>query len=100
MIDACVNASISPGEIGFDSLVDTGGCSNSQVRSFDALATRTGVDADKLADAILVLESGKTLSPDQGALLRETVAKLEPTPTAPPATLGLMAKHLELIKNF
>lgn len=73
---------------------------SAQVRSFDALATRTGVDADKLADAILVLESGKTLSPDQGALLRETVAKLEPTPTTPPATLGLMAKHLELIKNF
>jgi HK97 family phage prohead protease len=73
---------------------------SAQVRSFDALATRTGVDADRLADAILVLESGQTLSPDQGALLRETVAKLEPTPIAPPATLGLMAKHLELIKNF
>lgn len=73
---------------------------SAQVRSFDALATRTGVDADRLADAILVLESGQTLSPDQGALLRETVAKLEPTPTEPPATLGLMAKHLELIKNF
>jgi len=73
---------------------------SAQVRSFDALATRTGVDADRLADAILVLESGKTLSSDQGALLRETVAKLEPTPTEPPATLGLMAKHLELIKNF
>jgi HK97 family phage prohead protease len=73
---------------------------SAQVRSFDALATRTGVDADRLADAILVLESGQTLSPDQGALLRETVAKLEPTPTAPPASLGLMAKHLELIKNF
>jgi HK97 family phage prohead protease len=73
---------------------------SAQVRSFDALATRTGVDADRLADAILVLESGQTLSPDQGALLRETVAKLEPIPTEPPATLGLMAKHLELIKNF
>jgi HK97 family phage prohead protease len=73
---------------------------SAQVRSFDALATRTGVDADKLADAILVLESGKSLSPDQGALLRETVAKLEPQPEVPPATLGLMAKHLELIKNF
>jgi hypothetical protein len=73
---------------------------SAQVRSFDALATRTGVDADRLADAILVLESGQTLSPDQGALLRETVAKLEPTPTASPATVGLMAKHLELIKNF
>lgn len=73
---------------------------SAQVRSFDALATRTGVDADRLADAILVLESGQTLSADQGALLRETVAKLEPTPTASPATVGLMAKHLELIKNF
>lgn len=73
---------------------------SAQVRSFDALATRTGVDADKLANAILVLESGQSLSPDQGALLRETIAKLEPQPEVPPATLGLMSKHLELIKNF
>ena len=70
------------------------------VRSLDALATRTGVDADQLASAILALESGQTLAPDHAALLRETVAKLEPTPQSAPASVGVLAKHLELLKNF
>ena len=73
---------------------------SASVRSFDALATRTGVDADQLASAILALESGQTLAPDHAALLRETVAKLEPQPQAAPASVGVLAKHLELLKNF
>ena len=73
---------------------------SASVRSFDALATRTGVDADHLASAILALESGQTLAPDHAALLRETVAKLEPQPQAAPASVGVLAKHLELLKNF
>ena len=72
---------------------------SASVRSFDALATRTGIDADRLAVAITNLEAGQTLSPDHAALLRETVAKLEPTPQAAPAHIGIMAKHLELLKN-
>jgi hypothetical protein len=28
------------------------------------------------------------------------VAKLEPQPEAAPATIGIMAKHLELLKNI
>lgn len=73
---------------------------SASVRSLDALATRTGVDADQLASAILALESGQTLAPDHAALLRETVAKLEPTPQSAPASVGVLAKHLELLKNF
>lgn len=73
---------------------------SASVRSLDALATRTGIDADQLAVAITALEAGQTLAPDHAALLRETVAKLEPQPQAAPASVGLMAKHLELLKNF
>jgi len=73
---------------------------SASVRSFDALATRTGIDADQLAVAITTLEAGQTLDPSHAALLRETVAKLEPQPEAAPASLGVLAKHLELLKNF
>jgi HK97 family phage prohead protease len=72
---------------------------SASVRSFDALATRTGIDADVLAVAITNLEAGQTLSPDHAALLRETVAKLEPVAQAAPAHIGIMAKHLELLKK-
>jgi HK97 family phage prohead protease len=70
------------------------------VRSLDALATRTGIDVDHLAAAITNLESGQTLSQDHAMLLRETVAKLEPVQDAAPARLGVMAKHLDLLKTI
>lgn len=73
---------------------------SASVRSLDVLATRTGIDADQLAVAITALESGQTLDPNHAALLRETVAKLEPTPQSAPASVGVLAKHLELLKNF
>ena len=73
---------------------------SASVRSFDALATRTGIDADQLAVAITTLEAGQTLDPSHAALLRETVAKLEPQPESAPASVGVLAKHLELLKNF
>ena len=73
---------------------------SAQVRSFDALSIRTGIDADQLAVAITALESGQTLDPNHAALLRETVAKLEPAPESAPASVGVLAKHLELLKNF
>ena len=73
---------------------------SAQVRSFDALSIRTGIDADQLAVAITALEAGQTLDPNHAALLRETVAKLEPTPESAPASVGVLAKHLELLKNF
>ena len=70
------------------------------VRSLDALATRTGIDADQLAAAINTLEAGQTLSADHAAVIRETVAKLEPQQEVAPSRVGLMAKHLDLLKNF
>lgn len=70
------------------------------VRSLDALATRTGIDADQLAAAINTLEAGQTLSADHAAVIRETVAKLEPQQEAAPSRVGLMAKHLDLLKDF
>jgi HK97 family phage prohead protease len=70
------------------------------VRSLDALATRTGIDADQLAAAINTLEAGQTLSADHAAVIRETVAKLEPQQEAPPSRVGIMTKHLDLLKNI
>ena len=70
------------------------------VRSLDALSTRTGIDADQLAAAITTLEAGQTLSQDHAMLLRETVAKLEPVQEAAPSRLGVLAKHLDLLKSI
>lgn len=73
---------------------------SASVRSFDALAQRTGIDADQLAVAITTLEAGATLTPDHANLLRETVAKLEPKPEVAPARIGILAKHLELLRDI
>jgi HK97 family phage prohead protease len=73
---------------------------SASVRSLDALSVRTGIDADQLAAAITNLESGQTLSNDHAMLLRETVAKLEPIQEVAPARLGVLAKHLDLLKTI
>ena len=70
------------------------------VRSLDILAERTGVDADKLAEAITVLEAGGTLSDESADLLSGAVSKLRAEPAKVPASINLMAKHLELLKNI
>jgi HK97 family phage prohead protease len=70
------------------------------VRSLDALSIRTGIDVDQLAAAITNLEAGETLSADHAMLLRETVGKLEPVQEAAPSRLGIMAKHLDLLKTI
>lgn len=81
---------------GFPAYTDT----TATVRSFDALATRTGVDPDQLATALTALETGTTLTADQGALLRETVAKLEPPAIVPQfSQVEIMRKHLALLKT-
>jgi HK97 family phage prohead protease len=48
------------------------------VRSFDAVATRAEVDADKLADAMLAIEDGKDLSLEQSELLTTVIQRLTP----------------------
>jgi HK97 family phage prohead protease len=70
------------------------------VRSLDMLAERTGVDADKLAEAITMLESGNTLSDESAELLSNAVSKLRAEPAKVPASINLLAKKLELLKNF
>jgi uncharacterized protein len=48
------------------------------VRSYDAVATRAEVDADKLADAMLAIEDGKDLSLEQSELLTTVIQRLTP----------------------
>ena len=69
---------------------------SASVRSLDKLAQRTALDADKLAEAITVLEAGSELSDDQASLLGEVVAKLRKQPDKVPASI--LAKQLELQK--
>jgi len=67
---------------------------SASVRSLDKLAQRTALDADKLAEAITVLEAGSELSDDQAAILSEVVGKLRKQPDQVPASI--LAKQLEL----
>ena len=69
---------------------------SASVRSLDKLAQRTALDADKLAEAITVLEAGSELSDDQAAILSEVVGKLRKQPDQVPASI--LAKQLELQK--
>jgi len=73
---------------------------SASVRSLDILAERTGVDANKLAEAITMLESGNTLTDESADLLSSAVSKLRAEPTKVPASVNLLAKKLELLKNF
>ena len=73
---------------------------SASVRSLDALAERTQVDADKLAAAITVLEAGAELDDDQAGLLSEVVSKLRKQPEPTPSRIGLMQKQLDLLKTI
>jgi len=70
------------------------------VRSLDVLAKRTGVDADLLAEAITLLETGGTLSDDAADLLSSAVSKLRAEPARVPASVSLLAKKLDLLKSI
>jgi HK97 family phage prohead protease len=68
------------------------------VRSLEILATRTNVDADALADAMLKLESGENLEPQQADLITEVVQKLKVQPVSDPlALLGLKQQQIDLL---
>ena len=73
---------------------------SASVRSVDTLAQRAQVDADKLAVAITVLESGSELDDDQAGLLSEVVAKLRKQPEAAPSRIGVLQKQLDLLKSI
>jgi HK97 family phage prohead protease len=68
------------------------------VRSLEILATRTNVDADALADAMLKLESGENLEAQQADLITEVVQKLKVQPVSDPlALLGLKQQQIDLL---
>ena len=73
---------------------------SASVRSLDTLAQRAQVDADKLAVAITMLESGSELNDDQAGLLSEVVAKLRKQPEAAPSRIGVLQKQLDLLKSI
>ena len=73
---------------------------SASVRSLDTLAQRAQVDADKLAVAITMLESGSELDDDQAGLLNEVVAKLRKQPEAAPSRIGVLQKQLDLLKSI
>lgn len=73
---------------------------SASVRSLDTLAQRAQVDADKLAVAITMLESGSELDDDQAGLLSEVVAKLRKQPEVAPSRIGVLQKQLDLLKSI
>ena len=67
------------------------------VRSIDALATRTGIDADTLADALTRLEAGETLSPNHADVIGEAVFKLKESNPSVDDLLEVKRKQLDLL---
>ncbi len=68
------------------------------VRGLDKVATRSGVDADALADALLKLEEGSDLTPDEGRLITQAVDSLMPTEVEPEVEDNTDQAMLELKK--
>ena len=52
------------------------------VRGLDKIAKRAGVDADALADALLKVENGEDITPDDRTLLQTVIDELAPEPEA------------------
>ena len=67
------------------------------VRAIDALATRTGIDADKLADALTRLEAGETLKTDHAGIINEAVEKLKESTPNTDELLAIKRKQLDLL---
>ena len=62
--------------VAFPAYASTAGTTS--VRGLDAIAKRAEVDADALADAWIKVEEGKTLTEDEGRLLKQVVDSLVP----------------------
>jgi hypothetical protein len=61
------------------------------------LASRTNVDADALADAMIKLEAGEKLADSQADLLQEVVTKLRVNEPNQDDLLELKRKQLDLL---
>jgi HK97 family phage prohead protease len=73
-----------------------------QVRGLDKVAERNNIDADALADALLKIEDGQTISVDEAAMLSRVINDLAPTEEVaqPNGDLGMLAlkkKKLDLL---
>ena len=73
-----------------------------QVRGLDKVAERNNIDADALADALLKIEDGQTISGDEAAMLSRVINDLSPDEevTQPIGDLGMLAlkkKKLDLL---
>jgi HK97 family phage prohead protease len=73
-----------------------------QVRGLDKVAERNNIDADALADALLKIEDGQTISVDEAAMLSRVINDLAPSEEVaqPNGDLGMLAlkkKKLELL---
>jgi uncharacterized protein len=67
------------------------------VRSLDILATRTNVNVDALADAMVKLEAGEKLANSDADLLQEVVTKLRDNTPSPDELLEVKRKQLDLL---
>jgi HK97 family phage prohead protease len=67
------------------------------VRSLDILATRTNVNVDALADAMVKLEAGEKLAGSDADLLQEVVSKLRDNTPSPDELLEIKRKQLDLL---
>ena len=67
------------------------------VRTIDILATRTLVDADALADAMIRLEEGQNLTETQADILSTVVSKLREDKPAEADMLEIKRKQLDLM---
>lgn len=78
---------------------------SASVRSLVALAKRTSLDADALAQALTLLENGQELGDEQAALITEAVERLRPATAEEPSIspegtdLGILAKKLDLLSK-
>jgi hypothetical protein len=66
--------------VAFPAYPETNGTAT--VRGLDKIAKRAGVDADALADALLKVENGEDITPDDRTLLQTVIDELAPEPEA------------------
>ena len=76
---------------------------SAQVRSLEALAQRTSLDADALAQALTLLENGQELGDEQASIITAAVERLRPavvepeTISADGVSLDILVKKLDLL---
>lgn len=70
---------------------------SANVRSVDKLADLTKVDADKLSEALTMLETGQELTDDRADIINEVVDKLRVQPVK--NQIDLKSKYLDLLNK-